>query len=186
MLDMNKKNRINGSYRKMMVDGEMQGVLNIDGVLNFGLITCISEEGIDILEMIKRGVFNLPFGMSDTLIDTINRIQTCTDTMKIVDNMLTEQDTTIQQLWALRYTQLAVEKSIKPYKNQITVLKQELDKSIQKEKVTNNLYNVSINREKELNAKLNKQSKKHDKEIRVLEHRIQELEKELYGTEKVM
>ena len=45
---------------------------------------------------------------------------------------------------------------------------------------------ILINREKELNDKLSKQSKKHDKEVRVLEHRIQELEKELYGTEKVM
>ena len=186
MLDMNKKNRINGSYRKMMVDGEMQGVLNIDGVLNFGLITCISEQGIDVLEMITRGVFNLPFVLSDDLSEEIKKIQNCTDTMKIVDNMLTEQDTTMQQLWALRYTELAVEKSIKPFKNQITVLKQELDKSIQKEKATNNLWNVAINREKELNDKLSKQAKQHDKEVRVLEHRIQELEKELYRTEKVM
>ena len=185
MKNMSKQMRINGGYRKMMVDGELQGVLNVDGVLNVGLETCINEEGIDILEMIKRGIFNLPL-ITEDLRKEVDKIQNCTDSMKIVDSMLTEQDLTKQQLWALRYVELAVKKSMKPFKNQITILKQELDKAIQKEKDTNNLWNAAINREKEFNDKLNKQAKKHDKEIRVLEHRIQELEKELYGTEKVM
>ena len=70
-------------------------------------------------------------------------------------------------------------KATSPLNNEIKQLKQDYDNMERKEKQTNILWNSAIQNEARANTELSKCKKKHDKEIRVLEHKIADLEKEI-------
>ena len=103
----------------------------------------------------------------------------CTDEYKIVEGMLLQTDITIKMLYAMRYAELVAKKVTTPLNNKISQLKQEYNNAVIKEEQTNILWNSAIQNEARANTELSKCKKKHDKEIRVLEHKIVDLEKEI-------
>ena len=108
-----------------------------------------------------------------------NNVMNCTDEYKIVEGMLLQTDITIKMLYAMRYAELVAKKVTTPLNNKINQLKQEYNNVVIKEEQTNILWNSAIQNEARANTELSKCKKKHDKEIRVLEHKIADLEKEL-------
>ena len=79
----------------------------------------------------------------------------------------------------MRYAELVANKVTTPLNNKIKQLQQEYNNMVLKEQQTNILWNSAIQNEARANTELSKCKKKHDKEIRVLEHKIADLEKEL-------
>lgn len=108
-----------------------------------------------------------------------NNVMNCTDEYKIVEGMLLQTDITIKMLYAMRYAELVANKVTTPLNNKIKQLQQEYNNMVLKEQQTNILWNSAIQNEARANTELSKCKKKHDKEVRVLEHKIADLEKEL-------
>lgn len=108
-----------------------------------------------------------------------NNVMNCTDEYKIVEGMLLQTDITIKMLYAMRYAELVANKVTTPLNNKIKQLQQEYSNMVLKEQQTNILWNSAIQNEARANTELSKCKKKHDKEVRVLEHKIADLEKEL-------
>ena len=82
-------------------------------------------------------------------------------------------------LYTIKYAKLTANKVATPLNNKIKQLQADYDRLVLKEKHTNTLWNSAIQNEAKANTELAECKKKHDKEIRVLEHKIADLEKEL-------
>lgn len=177
-----KAEQLRSGYTMGIIDGEEQALMNLDAVLKTGLCIAGDTTGIDILGVVqlhKEGLLNYFLGKDDIKYKMYTNILNCDDTVKVTNGMLFNEDLTKQLLYAIRYGELVAKKVISPLNNQINKLKQDYDNMERKEAQTNILWNSAIQNEARANTELSKCKKKHDKEIRVLEHKIADLEKEL-------
>lgn len=177
-----KVEKLRSGHTTAIIDGKEEHLLNLDAVLKIGLSTAGDLDGINILTMAKAYREELiPAFLKDNDIQYkihLN-ILNCTDISKVTNGMLFAEDLTKQLLYAIRYAELVAKKVANPLNNQINQLKQEYNNVVLKEQQTNILWNSAIQNEARANSELSKCKKKHDKEIRVLEHKIADLEKEI-------
>lgn len=177
-----KATKLRSGYTTGIIDGKEQALMDLNAVLDTGLSVACDSTGIDILTMAKA--------MREELLPALVKgnevkykmyinILNCTDLAKVTKGMLFAEDLTKQLLYAIRYGELVAKKATNPLNNQINQLKQDYDNLELKEAQTNILWNSAIQNEAKANTELSKCKKKHDKEIRVLEHKIADLEKEL-------
>lgn len=182
---MNKSARaekLRSGYMTGIIDGEEQYLMNLDAALDIGLSLVAEPEGINIVTMAKKYREELiPYFLHEDELKykIYMNILNCTDLTKITKGMLFAEDITKQLLYTLRYGELVAKKATSPLNNQINQLKQDYSNLELKEAQTNILWNSAIQNEARANTELSKCKKKHDKEIRVLEHKIADLEKEL-------
>lgn len=168
-----------------IIDGEEQALMDINAVLSTGLSIAGEPTGIDILDMARLYREELLPALvkgiqgNDIKYKMYINILNCTDLVKVTKGMLFAEDLTKQLLYAVRYGELVAKKATEPLNNKINKLRQDYDNLERKEAHTNILWNSAIQNEARANTELSKCKKKHDKEIRVLEHKIADLEKEI-------
>ena len=177
-----KAEKLRNGYTIGILDGKEEAVMNLDAVLKTGLCVAGEPTGIDILGVVqlhREGLLNYFLGKDEIKYKMYTNILNCTDLVKVTNGMLFAEDLTKQLLYAIRYGELVTKKAISPLNNEINKLKQDYNNLELKEKQTNILWNSAIQNEARANTELSKCKKKHDKEIRVLEHKIADLEKEI-------
>lgn len=177
-----KAEKLRSGFTTGIIDGKEENLLNLDAVLKTGLCIAGEPTGIDILGMgqLYREELLTYFVHKDEIkYKMYTNILNCTDMTKVTNGMLFAEDITKQLLYAIRYGELVAKKTTSPLNNEIKQLKQDYDNLERKEAHTNILWNSAIQNEARANTELSKCKKKHDKEIRVLEHKIADLEKEL-------
>ena len=177
-----KATKLKNGYTMTMKDGEKMALMDLNAVLNTGLSIAGDGDGINILTMANKIREELlPYFVKDDEIKyrIYLNILNCDDITKVSNGMLFAEDVTKQLLYAIRYGELVAKKVANPLNNKINQLKQEYDNVVLKEQQTNILWNSAIQNEAKANTELSKCKKKHDKEIRVLEHKIADLEKEI-------
>lgn len=177
-----KAEKLRNGYTMGIIDGEEQALMNLDAVLKTGLCVAGEPTGIDILGVVqlhREGLLNYFLDIDEIKYKMYTNILNCTDLVKVTNGMLFNEDLTKQLLYAIRYGELVAKKTTSPLNNEIKQLKQDYDNLERKEAHTNILWNSAIQNEARANNELSKCKKKHDKEIRILEHKIADLEKEL-------
>lgn len=185
MNTMEKVEKLRNGYTMGIIDGEEQALMDINAVLSTGLSIAGEPTGIDILDMARLYREELLPALvkgiqgNDIKYKMYINILNCTDLVKVTKGMLFAEDLTKQLLYAVRYGELVAKKATEPLNNKINKLRQDYDNLERKEAHTNILWNSAIQNEARANTELSKCKKKHDKEIRVLEHKIADLEKEI-------
>ena len=181
MNNKTKAIKLQSGWKTMEIDGKEETMVNINGALQMLLYTASDWDGKNIL-----GIYDMAkeFILLVTKEDKLNRkiytnILNCTDINKITEGMLMEEDIIKQMLYTIKYAKLTANKVATPLNNKIKQLQADYDRLVLKEKHTNTLWNSAIQNEAKANTELAECKKKHDKEVRVLEHKIADLEKEL-------
>lgn len=180
-----KAEKLRSGFTTGIIDGKEENLLNLDATIKAGLCVAGDATSIDSInisgmaKLYREELLTYFVHKDEIKYKMYTNILNCTDITKVTNGMLFNEDLTKQLLYAIRYGELVAKKTTSPLNNEIKQLKQDYDNLERKEAHTNILWNSAIQNEARANNELSKCKKKHDKEIRVLEHKIADLEKEL-------